>query len=275
MITAGQYHTLNVLRTVEFGVYLDDGDKGILLPNRFLPKGIKDGDAVKVFVYYDSEDRLISTTETPKGQVGDIVKLRVVDQNAQGVFMDWGLMKDLFVPRSQQKSTMMVKGEYLVHIYLDEKTGRVAASEKFDHLLNNDTITVKEKEIVQLTVYRRTDIGYVVIINNKHTGVLHHNEIYRPITSGDRFEGFIKKIYFDNRMDVAAGKPGLQRVEDTTEKVLRLLKENNGFLPYHDKSDPDDIYEIFGVSKKNFKMTVGNLFRERKITLEDGGIRLV
>ncbi len=256
-------------------MYLDDGDKGILLPNRFLPKGIKEGDALSVFVYHDSEDRLIATTETPKGQVGDIVKLRVVDQNEQGVFMDWGLMKDLFVPRSQQKSNMMVKGEYLVQIYLDEQTGRVAATEKFDHHLSNDNLTVKEKEIVQLTVYRRTDIGYVVIINNVHTGVLHHNEIYRSITSGDSFEGFIKKIYFDNRIDVAAGKPGLQRVEDTNEKVMRLLKENNGFLPYHDKSDPDEIYEFFGVSKKNFKMTIGNLFRDRKITLEDGGIRLV
>ncbi len=275
MITAGQYHTLNVLRTVEFGVYLDDGEKGILLPNRFLPKHIKEGDAVKVFVYHDSEDRLIATTEIPKGQVGDIVKLRVVDQNTQGVFMDWGLMKDLFVPRSQQKSTLMVKGEYLVYIYLDEQTGRVAATEKFDHLLSNEALTVKEKDIVNLTVYRRTDIGYVVIINNKHTGVLHHNEIYRSITSGDRFEGFIKKIYFDNRIDVAAGKPGMQRVEDANEKVLRLLKENDGFLPYHDKSDPDEIYEFFGVSKKNFKMTIGNLFRQRKIVLEDAGIRLV
>ncbi len=275
MIAAGQFHNLHVLRTVEFGVYLDDGEKGILLPNRFLPKNIKEGDVLKVFVYHDSEDRLIATTEIPKGQVGDIVKLRVVDQNTQGVFMDWGLMKDLFVPRSQQKSTMMVKGEYLVYIYLDEQTGRVAATEKFDHLLSNEELTVKEKDIVQLTVYRRTDIGYVVIINNKHTGVLHHNEIYRSITSGDCFEGFIKKIYFDNRIDVAAGKPGMQRVEDANEKVLRLLKENNGFLPYHDKSDPDEIYEFFGVSKKNFKMTIGNLFRQRKIVLEDAGIRLV
>ena len=274
MITAGQYHTLTVLRTVEFGVYLDDGDKGILLPNRFLPKDIKEGDALKVFVYHDSEDRLIATTETPKGIVGDIVKLAVVDITDHGAFMNWGLMKDIFVPRSQQKSNMMVKGEYLVKIYLDQQTGRVAATEKFDHELSNENLTVKEKDVVDLVVYRRTDIGYVVIINNTHTGVLHHNEIYQSITSGDRFQGFIKKIYPDNRIDVAAGKPGMQRVEDATEKMLRLLKENGGFLPYHDKSDPDDIYSVFGISKKNFKMTVGNLFRQRKITIEENGIRL-
>jgi hypothetical protein len=130
-------------------------------------------------------------------------------------------------------------------------------------------------DLVDLLVYRRTDIGYVVIINNRHAGVLHHNEIYRNITSGDRFGGFIKKIYPDNRIDVSAGKPGYNRVEDETEKILRLLRENNGYLPYHDKSDPEDIYSFFGMSKKTFKMTTGNLYRQRKIGFEEGGIRLV
>jgi predicted RNA-binding protein (virulence factor B family) len=170
---------------------------------------------------------------------------------------------------------MRPNGEYLVKIYLDEQTGRIAATERFDDSLSNDVLTVKPLETVNLIVYRRTDIGYVVIINNKHTGVLHHNEIYRSIGVGDKFEGFIKKIYPDNKIDVAAGKPGYQRVEDEAGKILRLLGENEGFLPYHDKSDPEDIYEFFGMSKKTFKMTVGNLFKQKKILLENSGIRQV
>lgn len=274
MITAGIYHELPVLRFAEPGAYLDDGDKGILLPKRFVPEGLKEGDTIRVFIYHDSEDRLIATTQQPLGQVGDIVKLKAVTVTPQGAFMDWGLMKDLFVAKSQQLTGMRPNGEYLVKIYSDEQTGRVAATEKFDSSLSNDTLTVQPLETVDLIVYRRTDIGYVVIINNQHTGVLHHNEIYRSIGVGDKFQGFVKKIYADNKIDVAAGKPGYQRVEDEAGKILRLLKENDGYLPYYDKSDPDDIYGFFGMSKKTFKMTLGNLYKQKKISLEKTGIRL-
>jgi uncharacterized protein len=275
MIKVGEYNTLKVIREVAFGVYLDDGAEGILLPKRFMPESVKIGDELTVFLYHDGEDRLIATTQQPKGILGDIVKLRTITVTPQGAFLDNGLMKDIFVPTSKQQRGMIPNGEYLVKIYLDEQTGRLAATEKIDSFLRNDNISVKELEVVDLTVYRRTDIGYVVIINNQHTGVLHHNEIYRDITAGDKFKGFIKKIYSDNRIDVAAGKPGYNRVEDETEKILRLLKENNGFLPYHDKSDPDDIYSFFSMSKKTFKMTVGNLYRQKKVSLEKGGMRLV
>lgn len=275
MIRVGEYNTLNVIRETPIGVYLDDGAEGILLPNRFVPAGAKTGDSLRVFIYHDGEERLIATTQQPKGVLGDIVKLRVVSITPQGAFMDNGLMKDLFVPKSRQQRGMIPNGEYLVKIYLDEQTGRLAATEKIEGFLSNDTLTVKEKDIVDLTVYRRTDIGYVVIINNQHTGVLHHNEIYRSIGTGDRFKGFIKKIYSDNRIDVAAGKPGYDRVEDESGKILRLLQENNGFLPYHDKSDPEEIYAFFSMSKKTFKMTTGNLYRQKKIVFEEGGIRLV
>ena len=275
MIKVGEYNTLKVLREVDFGVYLDDGGNGILLPKRFVPAGVKTGDELTVFLYHDGEGRLIATTQQPKGILGDIVKLRAVSVTPQGAFLDNGLMKDLFVPKSQQFQGMIPNGEYLVKIYLDEQTGRLAATEKFDSSLGNDPLTVKELELVDLLVYRRTDIGYVVIINNKHTGVLHHNEIYRNIGVGDRFPGFIKKIYPDNKIDVAAGKPGYQRVEDESEKILRLLNENNGYLPYYDKSDPEEIYSFFGMSKKTFKMTIGNLYRQRKISLEKTGIKLV
>ena len=274
MITAGEYHNLEVLRLVEIGAYLDDGDKGILLPKRFMPADLQPGDKINAFIYYDGEERLIATTQKPFGVVGDIVKLKAVNVTPQGAFMDWGLMKDLFVAKSQQINGMRPNGEYLVKIYRDEQTGRVAATEKFDHELSNDLLTVKLLDTVNLIVYRRTDIGYVVIINNQHTGVLHHNEIYRNIAVGDKFEGFIKKIYPDNKIDVSAGKPGYQRVEDEAGKILRLLKEHDGYLPYYDKSDPDAIYDFFGMSKKTFKMTLGNLYKQKKIALEKTGIRL-
>ncbi len=282
MIKVGEYNVLNVVREVDFGLYLDDGAEGILLPRRFVPAETKIGDTVKVFLYHDGEERLIATTQQPKGILGDIVKLRAVNVTPQGAFLDNGLMKDLFVPKSKQQQGMIPNGEYLVKIYLDEQTGRLAATEKIDSFLSNEELTVKELDVVDLVVYRRTDIGYVVIINNKHTGVLHHNEIYRNITSGDRFTGFIKKIYPEDksgaerwRIDVAAGKPGYNRVEDETEKILRLLKEHDGYLPYHDKTAPDEIYSFFGMSKKTFKMTTGNLYKQRKISFEKSGIKLV
>lgn len=276
MIRAGEYITLSVIRKTDFGVFLDDGAEGILLPNRFVPLNIQIGDELQVFIYHDSEDRLIATTQKPLGIVGDIVKLKVVSATAQGAFLDWGLMKDLFVAKSQQITGMRVNGEYLVKIYRDDKTGRVAATEKFASDLSNDNLTVSVLDEVNLIVYRRTDIGYVVIINNKHTGVLHHNEIYRSISVGDKFKGFIKNINPENNnIDVAAGKPGYQRVEDETGKIVRLLNENKGFLPYHDKSSPEDIYTFFGMSKKTFKMTIGNLYKQKKIHLEEKGIRLL
>ena len=275
MTKVGEYNTLKVIREVDFGLYLEDGAEGILLPKRFVPVNTGVGDEITVFLYHDGEDRLIATTQKPRGILGDIVKLRAVTVTPQGAFLDNGLMKDLFVPKSKQQQGMIPNGEYLVKIYLDEQTGRLAATEKIESYLSNEELTVKELETVDLVVYRRTDIGYVVIINNRHTGVLHHNEIYRNITPGDRFTGFVKKIYPDNKIDVAAGKPGYQRVEDESEKIVRLLNENNGYLPYHDRSDPEDIYSFFGMSKKTFKMTTGNLYKQRKISFEKDGIKLV
>jgi hypothetical protein len=275
MVKVADYNELKVLRSTPIGLYLDDGDQGILLPKRYVPEGAKEGDILRVFIYHDSEDRIIATTDHPKGKVGDILMLKAVSTTQQGAFLDWGLMKDLFVPRSKQLNMMRPNGDYLVKIYIDEQTGRVAASEKIESSLSNDTLSVKELDSVKLVVYRRTDIGYVVIINNIHTGVLHHNEIYRQIREGDSFQGFIKKIYPDNKIDVAAGKSGFGRVEDESEKIIRLLNENNGYLPYYDKSDPEDIYEFFGMSKKTFKMAVGGLYRQKKITLEKTGIKLV
>lgn len=276
MVHFGNYNRLKVLRLVAFGAYLDDGGKGILLPKRFMPNDIKEGGEIEVFAYHDGEGKPIATTQKPFGTVGDIVKLRVVGTTPQGAFMDIGLMKDIFVPRSGQIQPMREKGEYLVKIFLDEKTGRIAATQKFNHELSNDVLNVKEKEAVQLTCYRRTDIGYVMIINNKHTGVLHFSDIFRPINEGMRFEGFIKKIYPEtNNIDVVLGIQGYQRISKESEKVLELLRQNSGFLPYHDKTEADVIYEVFGMSKKAFKMAIGNLYKQKTISLSDKGISLI
>jgi predicted RNA-binding protein (virulence factor B family) len=275
MARIGEYNVMKVIKEKTMGVFLDDGAEGILLPKRFVPAGTKTGDELNVFLYHDGEDRPIATTQKPYGVLGDIVKLKVVDVTHQGAFLDWGLMKDLFIPKSKIKNFMARNGEYLVKIVMDEKTGRLAATEKLEPFLSNETLTVKEKDIVDLVVYRQTDIGYEVIINNIHKGILHNNEIYRNILIGDKFQGFIKNILPENKIDVAAGKPGYNRVEDETQKIIRLLKENDGYLPYHDKSSPEDIYSFFEMSKKTFKMATGNLYKQQKISFSKTGIQLI
>ncbi len=274
-IRVGAYQTLSVIRFVSFGVYLDDGSEGILLPTRFMPPDCKVGDKLHVFVYHDSENRLIATTQKPFGIVGDIVNLKTVSVTPQGAFMDNGLMKDLFVPKSQQLHKMIPNGYYLIKIYIDDQTGRMAGTEKFEHELSNQELTVQEKQEVHLTALRRTDIGYLMIVNHRHTGVLHFNEIYQSISPGQSFQGFVKKIYpSSNNMDLVLGKQGYQRVETETDKILRMLNEAGGYLPYHDKSDPELIYDVFGMSKKTFKMSLGSLYKQRKIQLEQQGIRI-
>jgi uncharacterized protein len=273
-INIGEYNELAVLREVAFGLYLDDGKEGLLLPKRFVPEGAKVGDMLRVFVYHDGEDRLIATTQEPKAKVGDIARLRVVSVNNQGAFLDNGLMKDLFVPNSKMRDRMKVGADYLVYVYLDLETRRLTATEKFDYLLSNDNLTVQEKDDVMMVVYRRTDIGYVVIINGVHTGVLHFSDIHKTIEIGEKLKGYIRKIYDDCRIDVALGTRGYARVEGEADKVLRMVKEAGGFLPYHDKSDPAEINEVFGMSKKAFKMAVGKLYKEKLINLTEGGIQL-
>ncbi len=275
MIQAGEFYRLEVLRILDPGAYLDDGADGILLPNRFVKPGTKVGDVVEVFVYHDSEGRPIATTDKPIGKVGDIVMLKAVSVTHQGAFLDWGLMKDIFVPKSQQKSKMYKDENYLVKIYRDTQTGRVAATEKIDNFLSNERLTVKVMDVVNLVVYRSSDIGYVVIINNQHTGIIHFNEVFRKMQTGDRFKGFIKNITEDNKIDVVAGEPGYTKVNTEAEKILQLLQEHDGYLPYNDKSSPEDIYDFFGMSKKTFKMTTGGLYKQNKIAFTETGIQLL
>ncbi|RXK83700.1 CvfB family protein [Filimonas effusa] len=275
MVEVGKINRLKVLRQVEIGAFMDDGEGGILLPKRFVPRNIKNGDELDVFIYHDSDNRLIATTQKPNAVVGDIAFMQVVAVTPQGAFLDWGLMKDLFVPKSQQQSFMRVGAGYLVKLYVDEQTGRVAATERIERLLDNEHLTVAEKQQVKLLVYRRSELGYVVIINGIHTGLLYFNEVFKELEIGDTLDGFIKKIREDNKIDVGLGKPGYDKVEDETGKILRLLRENDGYLPYHDKSDPQEIYDFFGMSKKTFKMTTGALYKQQKISFTQSGIKLL
>jgi predicted RNA-binding protein (virulence factor B family) len=275
-INVGQFNLMRVDRKVDFGFYMDDGGEGILLPKRFVPSGLQVDDTISVFVYHDSDNRLIATTQEPFAVVGDIAALKVVAITNQGAFLDWGLMKDLFVPVSQQLSSMRLGGKYLVKLYLDKQTGRVAATEKIDNQISNDILTVKEGEKVKLQVYRESDIGYVVIVNQVHQGLVYKNEVFTHLHIGQMIEeGFVKKIREDNKLDIGIGKQGVEKLDDDQVKLIQLLKLHKGFLPYHDKSSPEDIYAFFGISKKAFKMNVGILYKAKKITIEDGGIRLV
>ena len=274
-IEVGRINRLKVLRLITPGAFLDDGDAGILLPKRYLPKDVQVGDELDVFVYHDSEDRLIATTDKPKVMLDEFAYLQAVSVTHQGAFMDWGLMKDLFVPKSRQLSGMRTGAYYLVRVYLDERTGRLAATEKIESFLSNDQLTVKELDPVDMIIYRRTDIGYVVIINNKHTGVLHFSDIFREINVGDKLTGYVRQIYPNNSIDVALGQAGYVRVSDEAEYVLQLLRDNNGYLPYNDKSDPEAIYRYFSMSKKTFKMATGKLYKNRIIEFTKTGIKLL
>lgn len=274
MIRAANYYTLRIVKFVDFGAYLDGNESGeILLPKRYVPKNLNAGDELEVFIYHDSDNRLIATTDKPLGAEGDIVSLEVKDTMHQGAFLNWGLMKDLFLPLSQQVSVLYKGMRVPVLIYIDEQTGRAAATEKFQHHLSNVDLSVKELDEVSLLVTRRTELGFEVIINNKHIGLIHFSDVFAGLEPGDLIPGFIKKIHEHNKIDVMPGARGYKRIETETEKVMRLLEEHHGYLPYHDKSDPDEIRDFFGMSKKAFKMATGALYKQHKISFTQTGIK--
>lgn len=275
MVELGKYNTLKIARKVDFGVYLDDGESGILLPNRYLPKDARIGDELEVFIHHDGEGRVIATTEKPKGIIGDILMLKCISTSDAGSFLDWGLPKDLYVAKAMQLGQMKEDRYYLVKIYLDEQTDRIAAAEKMEFILSNHELSVKEMEVVDLIAYRKTDLGFLMIVNKEHLGLLHNNQIFQKISTGDKLKGFVKAIRTDNKMDIVVGLPGYQKVEDETSKIIRLLKENKNYLPFDDKSEPEAIYKFFGMSKKVFKMTIGALYKQRKIDFAKTGIKLI
>lgn len=271
----GEYNTLKVVKEVDFGLYLDGGKDEILLPKRYVPQGLKTGDEISVFVYHDNEGRLIATTDKPFASVGEMAMLEVADVTPHGAFLKWGIMKDVFIPVAYMEHRMRKGDKRLVMLVIDAQTGRVTATEKIDQFLTNLDLTVKEGEEVDLLIFQKTDIGYKVIINSKHTGVLHYNEVFKDLETGDKLRGYVKKIRPGNKVDVSPGVKGYSRVMSEEDKVLEVIRNNNGYIPYNDKSDPESIYAFLGMSKKTFKMILGALYKKRLIEFTQTGTKLV
>jgi uncharacterized protein len=275
MADIGKWNTMEVIKELDFGVYLDGGEQGeILMPVRYVPKDCKPGDKVEVFIYLDSEDRIIATTEKPFAQVGDFALLEVVSVSSVGAFLYWGLMKDLFVPFREQKQKMEVGYSYVVYIYVDEMSGRIMGSAKVENFLDKTPPEFEEGQEVDLIIYTQTEIGYKAIVNNTHTGVLFNSDVFRTLHRGEHTKGYIKKIREDKKIDLLLDKPGYEKVDEISKKILDKLNEENGFIALSDKSPADDIYDVFGISKKTFKKAIGALYKARMITLEENGIRL-
>lgn len=261
---------------VDHGAYLDGGPYGeILLPKRYVPENCQLEDEIEVFISFDSEDRILATTDFPYAQVGEFASLEVVDVTAVGAFLDWGLPKNLLVPFREQLSKMETGRTYVVYIYVDEKTGRIAATAKFKKFLNHEPIDFQEGDEVELLISGRSDLGYSAIINGSHSGILYANEVFKPIKTGDLTRGFVKKIREDGKIDLALEKQGYQKVDPIAEQILNRIKEEGGSLDFNDKSDPEIIKEAFGISKKNFKKAIGALYKNKQITIDDNGIHLV
>lgn len=271
----GQTNHLTVARRAEHGVYLAGGPEDILLPNRYVPEGLEIGDEIDVFVYLDSEERLVATTETPKAQVGDFAWLQVAWVNNYGAFLDWGLMKDLFVPFREQKMKMQQGKSYLVHLHIDEETYRIMASAKVERYLSTDFPPYNNGDEVDVLIWQKTDIGFKAIVDNRFGGLLFDEEIFRQLHSGDRLKAYIKQVRPDGKIDLSLQKKGQKAVLDFSDTLLQHLQTNGGQTPLGDKSPAEEIYAVFGVSKKVFKKAVGDLYKKHLITIETDGIRLV
>ena len=275
MAEIGKYNKLRVIKEVDFGVYLDGEKEGeILMPLRYVPKDCQVGDYVDVFLYLDSEDRLVATTEKPYAQVGEFAMLRVKSANKIGAFLDWGIMKDLLVPFREQKVTMTEERSYLVCIYVDEETQRIAASAKLNKFLDKTLPEYAVGQEVELIIESETDLGYKAIINNSHWGILYENEVFEQLAKGLKLKGYIKKIRTDNKIDLSLHPLGYDKVDPITQMILDELKKERGFIAVSDKSDAELVYRVFGISKKSFKQAVGALYKRRLITIEKDGIRL-
>ncbi len=276
MANIGTYNNIPIARVTDFGVYLDAGDLGeILMPQKYVPENHEEGDIVKVFIYNDSEDRLVATTETPLAQVGDIAVLKAVEVNRIGAFFDWGLQKDLLVPYSQQEEKIEKGKYYPVYIYVDNQTKRIVGSNYINRYLDNTLAEYEAGQKVNLLVCGETEIGYKVVIENEHRGMLYKNEVFGTIRLGDKLEGYVKKVREDEKIDVSLHKFGYRKVETLSDKIILKLNEENGFIPLNDKSEPDAIYKMFEVSKKTYKKAIGALYKSKKIKIEKDGIYLL
>lgn len=275
MMNLGEYNKLVILRDTEPGLFLgDDEDNEVLLPNRYVPEEFEIGDEIEVFVYLDNEERPVATTDKPYVLKGDFALLRCNAVTSFGAFLDWGLVKELFCPFKEQAFKMKVGGWYLVYCYLDEDTERLVASSKTNRFLSNKDLTVEQFEEVDLIVSHPSDIGMNVIVNKTHLGLIYKDDIYQDLNIGDRLKGIVKKIRHDNKLDITIGQVGYRTIEPNADFILTQLEDHEGYLPLHDKSDPEAIKDALKMSKKNFKKAIGHLYKERQIDIKPDGIYL-
>lgn len=274
MVEIGQYNQLKVSEMSQFGAFLDGGNLGdILLPNRYVSATLKPGDEIEVFIYLDSEDRLVATTQAPFAKVGEFAFLEVAALTPVGAFLDWGLPKNLLVPFREQKGRMIQGKKYLVYLYLDDATKRIVASTKIDKFTNNTSPDYETGQQVSLIIAGETDMGYRAVINHKHIGLLYKNEVFTQLKAGSQTTGYIKKVRTDDKIDLALQKPGYEAIDELAQKVLTHIRQNGGLLPLSDSSSPEEISTILGVSKKAFKKATGALYRQHLITIEPEGLR--
>ncbi|WP_321435955.1 S1-like domain-containing RNA-binding protein [uncultured Bacteroides sp.] len=274
-IELGKFNVLEIVKTVDFGVYLDGEEEGeILLPTRYVPEEYNIGDFLNVFLYLDNEERLIATTLTPLVQVGEFACLEVSWVNEYGAFLNWGLMKDLFVPFREQKMTMMVGKKYVVHAHIDEESYRIVASAKVERYLSKEIPTYQPNEEVSILIWQKTDLGFKAIVENQFSGLLYEGEIFQRLQTGMTLKAFVKQVREDGKIDLMLQKPGFEKIDDFADTLLSYIKEHGGSIELTDKSPAEDIYDTFEVSKKTFKKGVGDLYRKRLIILEANGIRL-
>lgn len=276
MLKAGRTQRLTVSRITEHGIYLADEEQNeVLLPNRYTSLADKVGDEKEVFVYHDSEDRLVATTETPTIRVGEAGYLKVVDKTIHGAFLDWGLFgKDLFLPNRNQQGGIYAGRSYIVYAYEDNITGRCVATCKLKSFINNDTISVAPRQQVELLVASESPIGYRVIIDNRHWGMLYRNQLFRSVAIGDRLTGYVRRITEDNRIDVSLQQEGYAQVKDSAEELWRLLEAHDGILPVGDNSAPEEVYQLTKMSKKVFKRSLGVLLKSGRVEAEPHSIKI-
>ncbi|MCC6723778.1 MAG: GntR family transcriptional regulator [Saprospiraceae bacterium] len=278
MIFLGKHNRLRAVRQTDNGVYLTDreGTREVLLPNKFIPEeGLEEGQYLKVFIFKDSEDRITATTAEPLIKLNEFACLQVREVNEVGAFLDWGLEKDLLVPYKEQPGRMVVGGWYMAYLYLDADTERLVASCRYQKFLEKEAFGLKQGQVVDVLIDDESDLGINVIVNQQFRGLIYENELFERVTRGDQKKGFIKTLRPDGKLDITLQRPGYGKVDDTAAKILAKLKENNGFLPFGDKSSPEEVTRVFGMSKKTFKMTLGKLFKEQKVRLEGEGIYLL
>lgn len=277
LIAIGQHHELTILRPTTVGLFLGDGsgEEDILLPNKYCPENFDVGEKLRVFVYRDHEERKIATTLEPKILLHQFAFLRVTSVSNVGAFLDWGLEKELMVPFREQRQKMQEGRWYIVYLDVDRKTDRLYATNKIEKRLTNENLTVAEGDAVDLMVMQKTDLGFSVIVNQRHEGLIFESDIFTKLNIGDKVKGYVKQIRDDNKLDISLQPIGFRNFNDPNcEMILKKLKTNKGFLPISDESTPEEVYAMFGISKKAYKKAIGTLYKQRKITLQPDGIKL-